>query len=38
LSQVVGVVEHGLFVGLASVLVLAGEDGVEVIRGKPHGV
>lgn len=31
LSAIPGVVEHGLFVGLASVLVIAGESGVEVI-------
>ncbi len=31
LSAVPGVVEHGLFVGLASALVIAREDGVEVI-------
>ena len=31
LSTVPGVVEHGLFVGLASVLVIAGGDGVKVI-------
>ena len=34
LDQVTGVVEHGLFVGFASVLILAGEEGVEVIEGK----
>jgi ribose 5-phosphate isomerase A len=32
LSDVTGVVEHGLFVGLASALVLADENGVEVIE------
>ena len=31
LSRVPGVVEHGLFVGLASTLVIARADGVEVI-------
>jgi len=34
LSQVVGVVEHGLFVGYASALILAGDAGIEVIEGK----
>jgi ribose 5-phosphate isomerase A len=34
LSSITGVVEHGLFVGLASTLILAGEAGVEVIEGK----
>jgi ribose 5-phosphate isomerase A len=34
LSDVTGVVEHGLFVGLASTLILAGENGIEVIEGK----
>ena len=35
LSSVTGVVEHGLFCGLASALVLAGSDGVRVIeRGR----
>ena len=32
LSQIVGVVEHGLFVGLASALVLAGADGIKLIE------
>jgi ribose 5-phosphate isomerase A len=32
LSSVPGVVEHGLFVGLATALVIAGERGVEVIE------
>ena len=32
LSRVPGVVEHGLFVGLASTLVIAREDGVEIIQ------
>ena len=31
LSEITGVVEHGLFVGLASTLILAGEDGVEIL-------
>jgi ribose 5-phosphate isomerase A len=34
LSAIAGVVEHGLFVGLASALILADEAGVEVIEGK----
>jgi len=34
LSSITGVVEHGLFVGIASALILAGEAGVEVIEGK----
>jgi ribose 5-phosphate isomerase A len=32
LSQVTGVVEHGLFCGLATTLVIAGSDGVRVIE------
>lgn len=32
LSQITGVVEHGLFCGLASVLVLAGPGGVRVVE------
>jgi ribose 5-phosphate isomerase A len=32
ISDIPGVIEHGLFVGIASVLVLAGPDGVEVIE------
>lgn len=32
ISDIPGVVEHGLFVGIASVLVVAGADGVEVIE------
>jgi ribose 5-phosphate isomerase A len=32
LSSVPGVIEHGLFVGLATALVIAREDGVEVIE------
>jgi len=32
LSDIPGVVEHGLFIALASVLVIAGEDGVELIE------
>ena len=35
LSGIPGVVEHGLFVGLASVLVIAGSGGVRVIERKP---
>ncbi len=38
LSDVTGVVEHGLFVGLASALVLADENGVDVIESKKNGV
>jgi ribose 5-phosphate isomerase A len=34
ISDIPGVVEHGLFVGIASALVLAGVDGVEVIERK----
>jgi len=34
LSTIPGVVEHGLFVGLASVLILGGEGGVKVIERK----
>jgi ribose 5-phosphate isomerase A len=36
LSQVTGVVEHGLFLGLASVLVIAGEAGVEIVTAEGH--
>jgi len=32
ISDIPGVIEHGLFVGIASVLVVAGADGVEVIE------
>ena len=32
LSVIPGVVDHGLFVGMASVLILAGEKGVRVIE------
>jgi ribose 5-phosphate isomerase A len=35
LSVIPGVVEHGLFVGIASTLILARESGVEVIEKKP---
>ena len=35
LSAVTGVVEHGLFVGLASTLVLAGPGGVRIIDRRP---
>lgn len=35
LSAVTGVVEHGLFIGLASALVVAGPRGVEIIERKP---
>ena len=34
LSVIPGVVDHGLFVGMASVLVIAGESGVKVIERK----
>ena len=34
LSDVPGVVDHGLFVGIATALVIAREDGVEVIERK----
>jgi ribose 5-phosphate isomerase A len=33
LSDIPGVVEHGLFVGIAKMLVIAGETGVEIIEG-----
>jgi ribose 5-phosphate isomerase A len=36
LSDIAGVVDHGLFVGMASALVIAGRDGVRVIERK-HG-
>jgi ribose 5-phosphate isomerase A len=32
LSPITGVVEHGLFVGMASVLVIAGERGVRIME------
>jgi ribose 5-phosphate isomerase A len=35
LSVIPGVVEHGLFVGIASTLIIARETGVEVIEKKP---
>ena len=38
LSDIPGVVEHGLFVGIATLLIVAGEEGVEVLNraaGKP---
>lgn len=34
LRDIVGVVEHGLFVGLATTLLIAREDGIEVIERK----
>jgi ribose 5-phosphate isomerase A len=38
LSAIPGVVEHGLFIGLASSAVLAGGEGIRVIeRRKPKG-
>lgn len=36
LSQITGVVEHGLFLGLASALVIAGETGVEIVTAEGH--
>jgi ribose 5-phosphate isomerase A len=33
LSDIPGVVEHGLFIGLASTLILAGEAGIEIVEG-----
>jgi ribose 5-phosphate isomerase A len=36
LSQITGVVEHGLFVGLASTLILAGEAGIEILTVEGH--
>jgi len=36
LSAIPGVVEHGLFVGLASVLILGGASGVRVIERRPR--
>lgn len=35
LSQIPGVVEHGLFLGLACAVVVAGDDGVEIIGEQP---
>jgi ribose 5-phosphate isomerase A len=35
LSTITGVVDHGLFIGMASHLVLAGASGVRVIERKP---
>jgi ribose 5-phosphate isomerase A len=32
LAQIPGVVEHGLFIGLASCAILAGSEGVRVIK------
>ena len=37
LRRVPGVVEHGLFIGLASVAILATSDGVREVRAEPHG-
>lgn len=34
LSEIPGVVEHGLFLGLASMLILAGEAGVELVTAQ----
>jgi ribose 5-phosphate isomerase A len=36
LANIAGVVEHGLFVGMASALVIAGTNGIQVIEPKPH--
>lgn len=36
LKRTIGVVEHGLFVGMASVVVIAGKDGISV-KNKPRG-
>jgi ribose 5-phosphate isomerase A len=36
LSQVTGVVEHGLFLGLAHALIIAGETGVEILTAEGH--
>ncbi|MGC1093917.1 MAG: hypothetical protein WA905_14385 [Pseudolabrys sp.] len=33
LSGVPGVVEHGLFIGLAHMAIIVGPDGVEIVRG-----
>ena len=35
LSDIPGVVDHGLFVGLATALIIARKKGVEVIERKP---
>ena len=35
LSGIPGVVEHGLFIGLASTLVIAARDGVEILNASP---
>ena len=34
LSDMPGVVEHGLFIGMASVVLIAGSSGVEELRRK----
>src|SRR5262249_20257507 len=36
LSTTPGVVEHGLFVGFASVLIIAGAEGIQVIEHPTH--
>jgi ribose 5-phosphate isomerase A len=36
LSPIPGVVEHGLFIGLARTAIIAGAEGVEVL-GDPNG-
>jgi ribose 5-phosphate isomerase A len=33
IRSIVGVVEHGLFLGMATLALVAGEDGVKEIRG-----
>jgi len=35
LSDIAGVVEHGLFIGIAGTLIVSGADGVEIIERKP---
>ena len=32
LSSIPGVVDHGLFIGMASLAIIAGENGVETLR------
>jgi ribose 5-phosphate isomerase A len=34
LHVIPGVVEHGLFIGLASVAIIAGSDGIETIHAR----
>jgi ribose 5-phosphate isomerase A len=33
LSTIPGMVEHGLFIGLASIAIIAGSDGVRIVEG-----